>query len=117
MAEGGVEQISTQDFLREIGSYRAGERDTQRTVRRCICSHGLELEIPVFLNHFWPRNQKAGSLHRIASEAASVRYRHVSLSKGSAASNNQCMIPTWAAEPHRLKPPCSAGFLWATMPI
>ncbi len=59
--------IDPNQFVADLQSYCSEGRPTQRVTRRCVCRDGAEVEIPVFVNHFWLRGQRVGSsLHRVA---------------------------------------------------
>ena len=66
MVEHGNQPIDRDQFLRALEAYRTPDRQTQRVTRHCICSDDLAVDVPVFVNHFWSRRQRAGSsLHRV----------------------------------------------------
>jgi tRNA G10 N-methylase Trm11 len=62
-----VAAIDPNRFLRDLQSYCFQERQTQELARRCASRDGTKMELPVFVNQFWSRGQRAGSsLHRVA---------------------------------------------------
>ncbi len=67
MVEHGNQQIDRDQVLRDLESFCNQDRQTQKVIRQCICRDGTRVELPVFVNHFWLRGQRAGSsIHRVA---------------------------------------------------
>ncbi len=66
-----VPRISGQEFLAQLGAHHAQDRASEMRARRCNVGNGTTVEIPVLLNQFWSRQQRAGcSLQRVAYREA-----------------------------------------------
>ena len=117
MMEDGNQQIDRDQVLRNLESFRNQDRQTHKVIRQCICRDGTKVELPVFVNHFWLREQRAGlSLHRVAYRGMFSPLLARFFIEGLSRPGDIVYDPTWAAALFPSKQHSCAGFLLGQMP-